>query len=51
MTRDGTPLHRAHVSLKIGSRLQILTADHPHHPALRRQGYDSGIPIRIGENV
>jgi hypothetical protein len=30
MTRDGTPLHRAHVSLKIGSLVQILTADHPH---------------------
>jgi maltose O-acetyltransferase len=36
---------------QIGSMVQILTADHPRDPALRRQGYESGIPVRIGENV
>jgi maltose O-acetyltransferase len=36
---------------QIGSLVQILTADHPRDPALRRQGYESGIPISIGENV
>jgi maltose O-acetyltransferase len=36
---------------QIGSGVQILTADHPRDPALRRQGYESGIPVRIGENV
>ncbi len=36
---------------QIGSGVQILTADHPRDPALRRQGYESGVPVRIGENV
>ena len=36
---------------QIGSGVQILTADHPRDPALRRQGYESGIPVRIGGNV
>jgi maltose O-acetyltransferase len=36
---------------QIGSLVQVLTADHPRDPALRRQGYESGIPISIGENV
>ncbi len=36
---------------QIGSLVQILTADHPRDPALRRQGYESGIPVRIGANV
>ncbi|HET8728108.1 MAG TPA: sugar O-acetyltransferase [Alphaproteobacteria bacterium] len=36
---------------QIGCFVQILTADHPRDPALRRQGYESGIPVRIGRNV
>jgi maltose O-acetyltransferase len=36
---------------QIGSGVQILTADHPRDPALRREGYESGIPVRIGANV
>lgn len=36
---------------QIGSGVQILTADHPRDPALRRQSYESGISVRIGENV
>ncbi len=36
---------------QIGPGVQILTADHPRDPALRRAGLESGIPIRIGENV
>jgi len=36
---------------QIGSFVQILTADHPRDPALRRQGYESGVPVRIGQNV
>jgi maltose O-acetyltransferase len=36
---------------QIGSMVQVLTADHPREPALRRKGYESGIPVRIGENV
>jgi maltose O-acetyltransferase len=36
---------------QIGSGVQILTADNPRDPALRREGYESGIPVRIGANV
>lgn len=36
---------------QIGSAVQILTADHPRDAALRRQGFESGNPIRIGANV
>jgi maltose O-acetyltransferase len=36
---------------QIGTQVQILTADHPRDPALRRQGFESGRPIRIGRNV
>ncbi len=36
---------------QIGSGVQILTPDHPRDPALRRQGYESGLPVRIGANV
>ncbi len=31
--------------------MQILTADHPRDPALRRQGYESAKPVWIGANV
>jgi maltose O-acetyltransferase len=36
---------------QIGSLVQVLTADHPRDPALRRQGYESGVPVHIGKNV
>lgn len=36
---------------QIGSGVQILTPDHPRDPALRRQGYESGLPVQIGANV
>jgi maltose O-acetyltransferase len=36
---------------QIGPAVQILTADHPRDPALRAQGFESGIPVRIGRNV
>jgi maltose O-acetyltransferase len=36
---------------QIGPAVQVLTADHPRNPALRRQGYESGKPVRIGQNV
>jgi maltose O-acetyltransferase len=36
---------------QIGPAVQVLTADHPRDPALRRQGLESGKPVRIGRNV
>ena len=36
---------------QIGTAVQVLTADHPRDPALRRQGFESGKPVRIGQNV
>jgi maltose O-acetyltransferase len=36
---------------QIGTFVQILTADHPRDPALRRQGLESGKPVRIGHNA
>jgi maltose O-acetyltransferase len=36
---------------QIGSSVQILAADHPRDPVLRRQGLESGKPVRIGRNV
>ena len=36
---------------QIGPYVQILTADHPRNPALRRQQLESGEPVRIGRNV
>lgn len=35
----------------IGPGVQILTADHPRDPVLRRTGQESGMPIHIGSNV
>jgi maltose O-acetyltransferase len=31
---------------QVGTGVQILTADHPRDPSLRRQGYESGVPVR-----
>jgi maltose O-acetyltransferase len=36
---------------QIGPSVQIYTADHPRDPDLRRQGYESGVAVRIGSNV
>jgi maltose O-acetyltransferase len=36
---------------QIGTCVQIVTADHPRDPALRREGLESGKPISIGRNV
>ncbi|MBM9593913.1 sugar O-acetyltransferase [Roseitranquillus sediminis] len=36
---------------QIGPGVQILTADHPRDPALRRQRLEFGRPVRIGANV
>jgi hypothetical protein len=32
---------------KSGPLVQVYTADHPRNPALRLQGYESGVPVRI----
>lgn len=45
------------VTVTIGARtqiapgVQILTADHPRDPEIRRTGLEFGRPVRIGENV
>lgn len=36
---------------QIGPAVQVLTADHPRDPRLRREGFESGRPVRIGRNV
>jgi maltose O-acetyltransferase len=36
---------------QVGPLVQVYTADHPRDPALRQQGYESGVPVRIGRNV
>lgn len=36
---------------QVGPAVQVLTADHPRDPVLRRQGLESGRPVRIGRNV
>ncbi len=36
---------------QIGPAVQLMTADHPRDPAVRRQGLEFGRPIRIGRNV
>jgi maltose O-acetyltransferase len=36
---------------QIGPGVQIYAADHPRDAALRRQGLESGQPVRIGSNV
>jgi maltose O-acetyltransferase len=38
-------------SCQIGPAVQIYTADHPRDHKLRREGYESGIPVTIGSNV
>jgi maltose O-acetyltransferase len=36
---------------QIGPGVQILAADHPRDPALRKAGLEFGRPVRIGRNV
>ncbi|HLS58696.1 MAG TPA: sugar O-acetyltransferase [Paracoccaceae bacterium] len=36
---------------QIGPGVQILAADHPRDPELRRRGLEFGRPIRVGRNV
>ena len=36
---------------KIGPYVQVLSADHPRDPALRKQRLEHGRPITIGANV
>ena len=36
---------------QVGPLVQIHTADHPRDRPLRPQGYESGVPVRIGSNV
>ena len=36
---------------QIGPHVQILTADHPRDAAQRREGFESGKPIKVGANV
>jgi maltose O-acetyltransferase len=36
---------------QIGTAVQILTADHPRDPHLRRSGAESGSPVTIEDNV
>jgi maltose O-acetyltransferase len=36
---------------KIGPYVQVLSADHPRDPALRKQRLEHGRPIKIGTNV
>ena len=36
---------------QIGPAVQILTADHPREPAVRRAGLELGRPVMIGRNV
>lgn len=47
---DVTPI-RIGADCQIGPRVQLLTATHPIDPGTRRAGWESGIPITIGENV
>ena len=37
--------------VQIGTAVQILTADHPRDPRLRRSGAESGSPVTIEDNV
>lgn len=36
---------------QVGTAVQILTADHPRDPELRRTGAESGAPVTVGDNA
>lgn len=42
---------RIGASCQIGPGVQILTATHPVEPQMRRAGWESGLPVSIGDNV
>lgn len=37
--------------VQLGPNVQLLTASHPIDPSARRQGWETGLPITIGDNV
>lgn len=47
---DVNPVHIGDFT-QIGPGVQILTADHPRDPELRKAGLESGRPVYIGKNV
>lgn len=47
---DVCPIHVGR-GTQIGPYTQLISADHPRDPEIRRQGLENGRPIRIGENV
>ena len=36
---------------QLATKVQLLTATHPVDPARRREGWESGLPITLGDNV
>lgn len=42
---------RVGANCQIGPRVQLLAAEHPVDPVARRAGWESGAPIRLGDNV
>ena len=38
-------------NVMFGTNVQILTAGHPLHPAVRNTAYEYGVPVTIGSNV
>ncbi|MFL5942468.1 MAG: sugar O-acetyltransferase [Gaiellaceae bacterium] len=47
---DVAPI-RIGADCQIATRVQLLTATHPIEPGPRREGWESGEPITIGDNV
>jgi maltose O-acetyltransferase len=47
---DVAPI-RIGADCQIATRVQLLTATHPIEPEPRREGWESGAPIEIGDNV
>ena len=47
---DAAPI-RIGEACQIATKVQLLTATHPIEPEPRRQGWESGEPITIGDNV
>ena len=39
------------VACQLATRVQLLTATHPVDPVARRAGWESGVPIHLGDNV
>jgi maltose O-acetyltransferase len=47
---DVAPI-RIGAACQVATSVQLLTATHPVEPELRREGWESGAPITIGDNV